>query len=286
MPMSRIRITSLPDGALVYEGEGELVLGPRLGHPTNLLADGVAIRQEERRDGEVRSRQIDITSLVREVPAEYRVNYYAPPLPTVGWDPSGDAWEFNIPVPEPVQLYELRAEFQPGVAQGLRDALERSFETPEERNTRERAWHEARLAAWRNPRVSVNELMQGGAVPRDRITFDDIRDDLRRRRQPEPTMWDLWQAHRDDQLRMRLYDRPVTPADVAEMFDLDPELTGSAASAEEMRRRREEQDELITSTRAEFPHDPYDYGRIYPGNQGTSRWTPPDDPNEKIRSCP
>lgn len=256
MPMIRI---SRMNGQLVWEGEGELVQGPRAGHPTNLLADGVAIRQEARWDGEVRSRQIDISELVREVPAEYRINYYAPPLPTIGWDPSGDAWAFNIPVPEPVQLYELRAEFRPGMAEWLRRTLDEPLETPEERNTRERVRHEARLAAWRDPRVPVSELMQSGA--------------------------------------RSLYENQVrgsTPADVAEMFDLDPEVLvrvaeaarrageGIHALAEAFQRN----EEAITSTRAEFPHDPYDYGRIYPGDRGTSRWTPPADPNEKIRSCP
>ncbi len=47
-----------------------------------------------------------------------------------------------------------------------------------------------------------------------------------------------------------------------------------------------EHEAAITSARDAFPHDPYDYGRIYPGDTGTSRWTPPEDPDEKIRSCP
>lgn len=47
---------------------------------------------------------------------------------------------------------------------------------------------------------------------------------------------------------------------------------------------RPENDELIASTRAEFPYDPYRYGRVYP--EGPSRWTPPEDPDERIPSCP
>ena len=282
MPMSRIRITSLDDESVIYEGAGELVLGSRPGYTTNLLADGVVIRQEERRGGEVRSRQIDLTELVREASAEYRVNYYAQPL-TVGIDPSGDAWTFNIPVPDPVQLYELRAEFQPGVAEWLRGVLERSFETPEERNTRERARHEA-----------LRSANGYGIAPRAGITFDDIREGLRRHRRPELNLdedEDRWGAARS------LYEnqvRGVIPADVAEMFDLDPETMARVAEAgrragEGIRSLTEafqRNEEAITSTRAEFPHDPYNYGRIYPGDQGASRWTPPDDPNEKIRSCP
>lgn len=295
MPMIRI---SRMNGQLVWEGEGELVLGPRPGQPTNLLADGVIIRQEERRDGEVRSRQLAITGLMQTTPAEYRISYASPP-PTVSFDPSGDAWVLGLPEPPPVQLYELRAEFPPGMAEWLHRALEAPLETPEERRTRERALHEARLAAWRDPGVPVSELMQSGAPPRAGITFDDIRDDLRRHRRPEPTMAELdrWaeenQREREEAedrwgLARALYEnqaRLLTPADVAEAFGLDPELVSGPAD-EVLRRQRAEQDELITSTRAEFPHDPYDYGRIYPGDRGTSRWTPPADPNEKIRSCP
>lgn len=48
----------------------------------------------------------------------------------------------------------------------------------------------------------------------------------------------------------------------------------------------ERNEEAITSARSEFPYDPLAYGRIYPGDAGTSRWTPPEDPDEKIRSCP
>jgi len=47
---------------------------------------------------------------------------------------------------------------------------------------------------------------------------------------------------------------------------------------------RPEHDELITSTRAEFPYDPYGYGEACP--EGPSRWTPPEDPDERIPSCP
>jgi hypothetical protein len=42
-------------------------------------------------------------------------------------------------------------------------------------------------------------------------------------------------------------------------------------------------DELIAATRAEFPVDPYDYGRRHP--QGPMRWTPPPE-GEKVASCP
>lgn len=46
----------------------------------------------------------------------------------------------------------------------------------------------------------------------------------------------------------------------------------------------ERNEQVIESARSEFPYDPLGYGRVYPA--GPSRWTPPDDPDEKIRSCP
>lgn len=46
----------------------------------------------------------------------------------------------------------------------------------------------------------------------------------------------------------------------------------------------QDQDRLMKETRSEFPHDPYQYGRYNP--EGPSRWTPPEDPDEKVRSCP
>jgi hypothetical protein len=241
-----IRITELDGGALVYEGEGELILGPGPDRPTNLLADGVAIRQEQRQeDGEIRVRQIDISGLLEGVRAEYRINY-APS--TVVWEQDRDP--LRIPDPPRVRLYELRAEFPMSMGAWLRSVLERSFETPQERRTREEAWSEALRSA------------DGyGIVPRAEITFDDIRDGLRRHRRPEPTMAEAL-------------------AQVAESARRAGE--GLSSLAEAFQRN----EEAITSTRAEFPHDPLQYGRIYPGDAGASRWTPPADPDEKIRSCP
>ena len=85
--------------------------------------------------------------------------------------------------------------------------------------------------------------------------------------------------------------RSTMPAsEVRASFGFDPsgpyEGTVCMDALRQIRERVTEHDEVIASTRAEFPHDPLGYGRIYPGNEGTSRWTPPDDPDEVIRSCP
>lgn len=61
---------------------------------------------------------------------------------------------------------------------------------------------------------------------------------------------------------------------ISEAYSLPPEVLGV----------RPEYDELIRSARETFPYDPYDYGRIHPS--GPSSWTPPDDPDEVIPSCP
>lgn len=64
---------------------------------------------------------------------------------------------------------------------------------------------------------------------------------------------------------------------VAEAFDLPPEfVTGPSVDLDA-------NEELIRSTRAEFPDDPYEYGRRYP--HGPMRWTPPAE-GEETPSCP
>lgn len=99
----------------------------------------------------------------------------------------------------------------------------------------------------------------------------------------------------------RVYDEAVVPQEQflhdfwsTELPPFDPSRIGAAGDfgdtfpdvLESIRARSAEHEEAITSARSEFPYDPLHYGRIYPGDVGTSRWTPPEDPDEKIRSCP
>lgn len=99
----------------------------------------------------------------------------------------------------------------------------------------------------------------------------------------------------------RIYDGVVIPRGQflhdfwgTEPSPFDPSQIGAAGDfgdtfpdvLENIRARSAEHEEAITSARSEFPYDPLQYGRIYPGDTGTSRWTPPEDPDEKIRSCP
>lgn len=266
MPM--MRITRL-DGQLVWEGEGELVMSP-----DSVFSEPswVAIRQEERQGDELRYRQLDISGLVLEpsARAEYRVVYEPTPSPTVGVDPSGDAWVFSIQAPQPVRRWELRIDLPESAFDYIRRALEGPIETPDERWAREVAWAEAARSVWLAP----------GPFEAGSETLEAAR------RLHESQIVSFWEA-------------------LCQEYGIDPSLVGvageagvdfSTALAEaaesagrglgslvEAFRRNEE---AITSARAEFPHDPYDYGRIYPGDSGTSHWTPPEDPNEKIRSGP
>lgn len=48
--------------------------------------------------------------------------------------------------------------------------------------------------------------------------------------------------------------------------------------------RLEENERLIARTRAEFPSDPYEYGRVHP--EGPMHWTPPADNDGGVPSCP
>lgn len=69
----------------------------------------------------------------------------------------------------------------------------------------------------------------------------------------------------------------LTPAQVAEAFGLPPEFVMGASVD------LDSNEELIRTTRAEFPDDPYDYGRRHA--LGPMRWTPPLE-GEEIPSCP
>lgn len=231
MPM--IRITG-ENGALVYEGEGDLVMDPdpfAPGHQGRL-----SIRQERRRDGEVRSRQIDITSLLTETGTSYSVHRSFPP-PVLSIDLGTDPPTVSVPDLSGVRT-ELRIDRDAPWFDWLRNVLEEPVETPEERSAR----HELRA-----------ERLRTQAMPLDFVRPAHQTLIAQAMGIPERTLYS------EDELR-----------DVLDMTVV----------------RSAEHDRIIAETEAEFPHDPLGYGQVYPGDTGTSRWTPPADPNEKIRSCP
>lgn len=76
-----------------------------------------------------------------------------------------------------------------------------------------------------------------------------------------------------DEAVLRMRDREQTRAVILEAYGLPEEVVAPLL----------EYDELIASTRAEFPYDQWGYGRIPP--VGPMRWTPPADGGE-VPSCP
>lgn len=156
-----------------------------------------------------------------------------------------------------------------------------------------------------------------GRAPR--ISFDEFMRAARRdaRREGELTMGELdaWLAHEErDRNRRRYYENEICrddgphPYDISRMYDegvLNEDdarramtlaqlrqppptrqeairlVAGAYDLPEEVIAPRPEYDELIASTRAEFPPDPYEYGRYCP--QGPMRWTPPEDGEEVPR---
>jgi hypothetical protein len=268
--MPVIRITRM-GGELVYEGEGELVLDPdpfapgRQGH--------LAIRQERRRDGEVLSRQLDITELMTQTGASYTSRVYFPPV-SLSFDFSTDPPTAAILEP-PQAVTELRVEGEAPWLDWLRNVLEEPVETPEERQERNEQYAEARRRAMMDARMPLEEIRAQLGLPEHdllQMAHRAVEADIERNRRvalgesPDPGGLRQGLEAMAENLRRA----------VAEAYDLPESVLGPDPA----------HDELIESARSEFPHDPYQYGRIYPGDSGASRWTPPEDPDEKIRSCP
>jgi hypothetical protein len=250
MPM--IRITG-EGGELVYEGEGELVMDQ------GVLGRRVALRQEQRLGGEVRGRELDLTEFLQAVPPSWSVHRRSTPMPV--FDFSLDPPSMSIGIPELVT--ELRVDFPAGSLGWLRRVLEEPMETPEERSAR----HEQRAERLRTQIMPLDFGPVEPAIQEAVRSFDALRAALQTEGERR--------AHQALIARtMGIPQRTLYSED--ELRDvLDMTVVRSA-----------EHDRIIAETEAEFPHDPLGYGRVYPGDAGTSRWTPPADPNEKIRSCP
>lgn len=297
--MPVIRITGKHD-ELVYEGEGELILERDAfgddSHPRTLVRQE-RTRLTRLRGPEVMTRQLDITEFLRTVPEDYTIirRVEGRPCPMLSFDPMADP--LRIPMPEVHTVWHLQVDCPADSLSWLRGILEAPVETPEESRARRAAEHEeyrSRMRAMRPGLLSLSEALEnlcgrvglhlgpgldlqnviGRAAEAEAeslrqqalgadITFDDIRESL--------------QESYADRVRRRHTLSLISPEAVCEAFDLPPDLVLGP---------RPDYDDLIDSTRSEFPHDPLDYGRIYPGDMGTSHWTPPDDPDEKIRSCP
>jgi hypothetical protein len=178
----------------------------------------------------------------------------------------------------------------------------------------------AQAEAVSGQRITLSDLLAGGAVPREtegghevavsdyeatvQFSAADVRSSMARLRDQyvnrDRSLYESRPALTQEEIQ-RVYDEAVVPREQflhdfwgTEPSPFDPSRIGAAGDfggtfpdvLERILARSAEHEEAITSARSEFPYDPLDYGRIYPGDTGTSRWTPPEDPDEKIRSCP
>lgn len=242
------------DHEVVYDGEGELLMEP--GPTGSRLPGRVSIHQEEIRPTEHRGRELDITEFLRMAPAEYTIQYRVPPPPEFHWDP--EVTVTVVPQDYQVDTVVLRIDYPTGGLRWLGDELRRSFETAEERQARHEEQERQRVAEWE--RMVPRRVVEGyGAA---------LRAELDRLSQWLPTRDQIAEAFGFTRAELGVPDGVPDFPDVLARIQA----------------RQAEHEQAIASARAEFPHDPYDYGRVYP--HGPSHWTPPDDPDERIPSCP
>lgn len=263
------------DREVVYEGEGDLIFWTDTDQP-GLHPRRIALRQEQTRPTERRCRELDLTEFLRVFGSEWRILYGCPePIISLDWVVPEEG--LQVPVPDIHRISELVIQLPAVELSWLADILNQSFETPEER----RRVAEARREMYRSAPVSWDVRRLG---LRDIV---DAMDSLGLAAQGAGFLGQALQqaAEAEDELN-RQATLPRLQG-LAERRNEYPWLTAEAFGLPvDPIRPDPAHDELIASVRSEFPHDPYQYGRIYPGDIGTSRWTPPEDPDEKIRSCP
>jgi hypothetical protein len=268
------------DEQVVWEGEGELHLDP--GPRSAGLPARVILRQQEVRPTEVRSRELDLTAFLREVASHYTVRYLAPDFP---W--SRDADPLALPEPPRPDRMVLDLDYPAQGLGWLADVLNQPFETPEERRARNEEF-ESRMRRIGQGSLALG-VLQSMAPDFQRLA-------LAQDRYRQASLLSEEEIHRlyADMVRTPEDWRRALGFDSSDPPPLDPSWIGAAGDfgdtfpdvLERIQARSAEHEEAITSARSAFPYDPLGYGRIYPGDAGTSRWTPPEDPDEKIRSCP
>jgi hypothetical protein len=299
------------DGQTVYEGEGELII-EQSDNQLDRHPRRIALRQMETRPTESRGRELDLTGFLREVQAEYRFSPRSLDMRAAWMDePVVPPWA----VPEPHLVAELVIQRPADELSWLADILNQSFETSEER----RAAAEARREQYRQSfgfgvlsgpevRADLGILPGMNRAEQNRIDWAALRERIR---EAGEALSGLDRAARgcgflgqamQQAIEAEAEEASFTAANARAAMDQVRENHRALQSCapEDFRAYVREaygipagligpdpaHDELIESTLSEFPHDPYQYGRIWPGPEGTSRWTPPEDPEEKIRSCP
>jgi hypothetical protein len=250
------------DRQQVYAGEGELI------EHRNALGSRIEIRQTQRVGAERRGRSLDLTEFLNAISPGWSARRVVRPVPV--FDFSLDPPTMAVPTPEDHEVItELRLDLPADSLSWLKDVLEQGFETAEERNARHEARAEAMIQEQMAP--AVQNAAQGI------MTFQEAL-----RQVASAPVLERMLSMEDRRRRYR--------SAVAAAFGLPEEIVYSdddvRATLDISVTRSAEHDRIIAEARAEFPHDPLDYGRVYPGDNGTSRWTPPADPDEKIRSCP
>lgn len=252
--MSRIKITG-PGGLVIYDGEGALEWNP---HGSGPGLPAAVLRAEVPGGGAC----LDMTEVCRAFP--YRVSDYTDTQEVI-------SRPFTTGVPGPSHT-EVELDIPEALASHLRGELFRHLVRV---NPRE-GWRLYARALFSEPDPVVAET--GEALRRVGEAAEEASWSLRALHHfSEEEALDLYQRCVLGEEEVREQSGP--PADVADMMTDD-----AGQILPDWRARYAAHEEAIRSTRALFPRDPYDYGRIHPS--GPSRWTPPEDPDEEVPSCP
>lgn len=250
---------------MIFEGEGQVVVG--IDPAVDGLPRGTTVLRI--REGNYHA-QVDVTGLTQTCDVDMAVEYEIPPLE---WDPEPDP--LTIPDPPRHVLTRLSFDIPASLALAMRQEIYQGH--PDHRREwapgdRLRLEDIVRHPADRTE-LSMSEVDRmvaaGGDWYREWMRILGTRSPSARlsliRSLEENISLEPFRYDRDS-----LYDQGViTPEEARRIVGMDEAY--------------EAREELIRSTRAEFPPDPYDYGRRCPS--GPMRWTPPED-GEEVRSCP
>ena len=278
MPMiiDRIRVVGRED-EVVYEGPGEIIVGldPADDSP---LGRNIVLRIH---DGDYHA-QVDLTGLSEG--AEWR---YVLDPPEVGWDPEPDP--SRVPEPGPPTAL-LRLDIPPGGARALREHLYQGYPDRQPQlgpmTFRDALEYASADLGELTPREADRIIAAGpNGAHGEWLRILSSRTPAARQRLIETMERDLFLEGERHAGRGRacaeLYEQGLMREEsVREAFS----RLATGPEQEEYVWAFAAREELIRSTRSEFPYDPWGYGRLHPA--GPSRWTPPEDPNEVTPSCP
>lgn len=254
----RIRVTG-QDDTVIFEGEGQIIFNddPEMDH-----LPGQAVLRI--REGNYHA-QVDLSGLRALEQFEMAVDFEIPPL---RFEPDPDP--LVVPeAPRPV-LTRLDLGIPPGMALAMREEIYRGHPDHQPR----RSFYEEVMG--RRDRADLGDLTMEET---DRII--SAGEDWRRE-------WERALMSRTPSARQQVIERVMErsmphPYDVAEAYEQGVLPLDRARQAMGYGETYEARERLMAETRAEFPHDPYGYGRRCP--EGPMRWTPPDD-GEEVRPCP